>query len=78
VLVLTLKSFYKIANEFYQCVLVFKPPNFNRINSYPLIVLLKYIFLYCIVVDYKTSTKDHTYSYNCVQKYMARYINDSG
>ena len=77
VLVLTLKSLYKIANEFYQYVLVFQPPNFSRINICPLIVLLKYTFCYCIV-DYKTCTKEYICSSNCVENSMARHINGNG
>jgi hypothetical protein len=36
------------------------------------------LFYYYIFVDYETCTKDYTCSYNCVQKYMARYIKFSG
>ena len=47
----------------------------NVVNSCPLIALLNYIFYYIIKHAHKTT---YTCSYNCVQKYMARYINGSG
>ena len=47
----------------------------NVVNSCPLIALLNHIFYYIIKHAHKTT---YACSYNCVQKYMARYINGCG